>query len=578
MSIDEKCLENYQKWLDAPQVDAETKAELKAIRDDEEEIKSRFTAMLEFGTAGLRGIMRAGLSGMNVYTVRYATQGLANLILKCGEDFSGGVTIAWDSRNNSPLFAREAACVLAANGIHVNIFDALRPTPELSYTIRKTGSIAGINITASHNTKEYNGYKAYWADGAQLPPEHAKEVSDQIAGIDIFADVKTTDFDAAKDSGLITTLGEEIDEAYISEILAQSVAEDYVKKAADEFEIIYTPFHGAGYRLVPEVLKRIGLKKVTPVPEQMVLDGDFPTVASPNPEFVEGFKIAIDMAKKNDVDLIIGTDPDSDRCGVVVKTDSGYEALTGNQIGVLLLDFIISVRKEEGTLPANSAAIKSIVSSTMANEICRVNGVKIFETLTGFKFIGEKIKEIEESGDYTFIFGFEESNGYLAGTYARDKDAVIASMLVAEMACRYYVKGQNLYQALCGLYEKYGFFREKVVSHVVTGLDGPERMAKLMESIRNEPPETLGGLPVKRVRDYLTGLITDTATGETEPTGLTESNVLLYELGSGSAMAIRPSGTEPKVKLYVMVKGGSAEEADALLSAVCADGTRMLEG
>ncbi len=567
---------NYQKWLAAPQVDAETKAELQALAGRDQEIRERFTAMLDFGTAGLRGIMRAGLSGMNIYTVRYATQGLANLILGCGEDCSGGVTIAWDSRNNSETFAREAASVLTANGIHVNIFDALRPTPELSFAIRKTGSIAGINITASHNTKEYNGYKVYWADGAQLPPEHAAEVSAQLARIDLFQDVKIRDLASAEADGLVTVLGGETDEAYLSEVLKQSVAEDYVAKAADEFEIIYTPFHGTGYRLVPEVLRRIGLKHVTPVAEQMVLDGNFPTVASPNPEFVEGFKIAIDMAEKAGVDLIIGTDPDGDRCGIVVRTEDGYEALTGNQIGVLLLDFLIQVKKEEGTLAPNSAAVKSIVSTTMANAICQANGVKLFETLTGFKFIGEKIKEFEASGDWIFLFGFEESNGYLSGTYARDKDAVVASMLVAEMACWYRAKGKNLYQALRALYARYGWFREKVVSHVVEGVDGPARMAGLMADLRQTPPKEVGGLAVQRIRDYQTGLITDLATGASESTGLPESNVLFYELAEGNSVVIRPSGTEPKVKLYVMVRGASEEEAAQRLKAVTAAGSGLL--
>ena len=568
--------ENYEKWLASPVVDEATKAELRGIAADELEIEGRFTAMLDFGTAGLRGIMRAGLNGMNVYTVRYATQGLADLINTCGEDIGGGVTIAYDSRNNSPLFAEQAACVLAANGIHVNIFDELRPTPELSFALRETGSIAGINITASHNTKEYNGYKVYWSDGAQLPPEHAAQVSAQLKNIDIFDDVKLITMEDAKDRGLITVLGPAMDEKYLKNVVAQSIAEDAVEKYADDFTIIYTPFHGTGYKLVPEVLDWIGMKHVLTVPEQMVIDGDFPTVKSPNPEYVEGFAIAIDMARKNNVDLIIGTDTDGDRCGIVVRNGDEYMTLTGNQIGVLLLDFLIRARREAGTLAPNSAACKSIVSTTMANKICDVNGVKLFEVLTGFKFIGEKIKEFEASGEYTYLFGFEESNGYLAGTYARDKDAVVASMLVAEMACWYRGQGMDLYQAMQALYEKYGWFSEKVLSFTVAGFDGPQKMAKLMTDLRENPPAEFGGLKVERVRDYKTGVITDLRTGSTLPTGLPASNVLFYDLEDGCSAIIRPSGTEPKVKLYVMVRADDQAASKARLDAVVESGSALL--
>ena len=568
--------ENYEKWLGSPAVDERTKKELEALSSDEKEIEERFTAMLSFGTAGLRGIMRAGLNGMNVYTVRYATQGLANLILSCGEDVGGGVTIAYDSRNNSPLFASEAAGVLAANGIHVNLFDELRPTPELSFALRETGSIAGINITASHNTKEYNGYKVYWSDGAQLPPEHAAEVSAQMEKLDIFDDVKTMDPEDGKAQGLITMLDRSMDEKYLEKVLEQKVGDRYVKEAAEDLTIIYTPFHGSGYRLVPEVLRRLGMKHVLTVQEQMVIDGNFPTVKSPNPEFVEGFAIAIDMARANNVDLIIGTDPDGDRCGIVVRNGEEYQSLSGNQLGVLLLDYLIRARRENGTLPENAAAVKSIVSTTMANRVAADNGVKLFETLTGFKYIGEKIKEFLASGDYSFLFGFEESNGYLAGTYARDKDAVVASMLTAEMACYYHTKGMNLYEALQALYEQYGWFREKVVSHTVEGFDGPEKMAKMMSDLRLDPPKTFGGLKVLRVRDYQSGEIRDLTDGSTEPTGLPSSNVLFYELEEQCAAVIRPSGTEPKVKLYVMVRGENREDAEARLEAVTADGTALL--
>ena len=567
--------DEYLKWMNSPVVDEDTKAELKAIENDEDQLKLRFSGMMSFGTAGLREVMRAGLNGMNIYTVRYATQGLADLINSCGEDVGGGVTISYDSRHNSCEYARQSAAVLAANGIHVNIFDELRPTPELSFALRYTGSIAGINITASHNTKEYNGYKVYWSDGAQLPPEHAAQVSASMERNDIFDDVKTMDFEESVEKGLITLIGSEIDEKYLEKVMEQSVGSRYVEQAAGDFTIIYTPFHGTGYKLVPEVLKRLGMKHVLTVPEQMVIDGDFPTVKSPNPEYIEGFAKAIEMARENDVDLIIGTDPDGDRCGVVVRNGDDYETLTGNQIGVLLLDYLITARREQGTLAPNSAAVKSIVSTTMANAICEANGIKLFETLTGFKYIGEKIKEFLETGQYTFLFGFEESNGYLAGTYARDKDAVVASMLIAEMGCMYRTKGISLYQGIQALYEKYGFFKEGVTSASFSGLEAKAKMNSIMEGLRNDPPEKLG-LKVERIRDYSTGKILNVKDGSTGETGLPESNVLFYDLEGGCSLIIRPSGTEPKIKLYVMTRGQSEKEAQELYDMVKAAGMEKL--
>ena len=567
--------DEYLKWMNSPVVDEDTKAELKAIENDENQLKLRFSGMMSFGTAGLREVMRAGLNGMNIYTVRYATQGLADLINSCGEDVGSGVTISYDSRHNSCEYARQSAAVLAANGIHVNIFDELRPTPELSFALRYTGSIAGINITASHNTKEYNGYKVYWSDGAQLPPEHAAQVSASMERNDIFDDVKTMDFEEGVEKGLITLIGSEIDEKYLEKVMEQSVGSRYVEQAAGDFTIIYTPFHGTGYKLVPEVLKRLGMKHVLTVPEQMVIDGDFPTVKSPNPEYIEGFAKAIEMARENDVDLIIGTDPDGDRCGVVVRNGDDYETLTGNQIGVLLLDYLITARREQGTLAPNSAAVKSIVSTTMANAICEANGIKLFETLTGFKYIGEKIKEFLETGQYTFLFGFEESNGYLAGTYARDKDAVVASMLIAEMGCMYRTKGISLYQGIQALYEKYGFFKEGVTSVSFSGLEAKAKMNSIMEGLRNDPPENLG-LKVERIRDYSTGKILNVKDGSTGETGLPESNVLFYDLEGGCSLIIRPSGTEPKIKLYVMTRGQSEKEAQELYDLVKAAGMEKL--
>ena len=583
----------YNRWLESELVDEATKEELRAIAGDEKEIEGRFSKLLDFGTAGLRGIMCAGLFGMNVYTVRYATQGLANLIKSSSEPGKSGVTISYDSRNNSDLFAREAAGVLAANGIHVYFFESLRPTPELSFALRETDSIAGINVTASHNPKEYNGYKVYWADGAQLPPEHAAEVAESMRKSDIFDDVKTMDFAKATEEGFITILGEEMDEKYLACVLAQSAsAESFL--AVPDSTVIYTPLHGTGYKLVPEVLKRLGAENIITVPEQMVIDGNFPTVKSPNPDNIGTFELAIDLAKANDANLIIGTDPDGDRCGAVVRNGDEFVMLSGNQIGVLLLDYLIQAKKEAGTLAANAAAVKSVVSTPMANAICEKNDVTMIEVLTGFKYIGEKIKEWESNGEHTYLFGFEESNGYLAGTYARDKDAVVASMLLCEMACYYALKGLTLYEVLQEMYKKYGFFKEEVISIQFEGFDASDKMAAVMKNLRENPPAQIG-FPIERIRDYDSGLVTVVASGcpaavaskcpavsaayaddasgaddtsVTYPTGLPSSNMLFYELSGGSKAVVRPSGTEPKVKLYLMAQGADAASCDAALAAV----------
>ncbi len=558
-------LDEYNKWLNSPLVDENTKNELKSISGNDNEIKLRFSKSLDFGTAGLRGIMRAGLNGMNIYTVRYATQGLADLIKSCGENVGNGVTIAYDSRNNSPLFAKEAAKVLAANNIHVNLFESLRPTPELSFALREKGSIAGINITASHNTKEYNGYKVYWSDGAQLPPDHADKVSSSMVQNDIFLGVKFINFEEAESNNLVSFIGEEMDEKYMSQVLKQSVGKNYVEEAGSEIKIIYTPFHGTGYKLVPEILRRMGIKNIITVPEQMIIDGNFPTVKSPNPENVEGFSIAIDMAKKENVDLIIGTDPDGDRCGIVVKNGDKFETLTGNQIGVLLLDYIIHARKSNHNLPNNAAVVKSIVSSIMANKICEDNDIKLFETLTGFKYIGEKIKEFEQSLNYTFIFGFEESNGYLAGTYSRDKDAIVASMLIAEMACYYKTKNMNLYDAMETLYSKYGYFKEKVTSIEFSGYDAGEKIGNIMKTLRETPPLEIEK-KVAKVIDFL----------QPEITGLPKSNVLYFKLEDGSIAIVRPSGTEPKIKLYTMCCSQDEITSQELLNTITNRGVKLL--
>ena len=548
--------EEYEYWLASDVVDEKTKEELKAIEGNETEIEGRFKAMLTFGTAGLRGIMGAGIGMMNVYTVRYATQGLANLIIAKGGQIGGdstegnGVAIAHDSRNNSRLFAEEAAAVLAANGIKSYIFDDMRPTPELSFAVRETGSIAGINITASHNPKEYNGYKAYWADGAQLGPEHADVVSAEIAKVDIFKDVKTMDYDKALAEGLIEILGDEMDEVYIGKVMETSITRKYIDQVAKEMKIVFTPFHGAGYKLVPEILKRQGYGAIIPVEEQMIPDGNFPTVKSPNPENTEGFALAIEYAKKNDAELVIGVDPDSDRCGAVVKAQDGYKILSGNQEACLMLDYIFTVRKELGTMPEKPFVCKSIVSTVMADKIAADNGVKMYDVLTGFKFIGEKIKDLDENGDEHFLFGFEESIGFLGGSYARDKDAVYAAMMMAEMACYYKAQGMSVYDGLMALYEKYGYFVENTESTVFEGFDSAERREAVMARIRENAPEEIG-LKVESVTDYL---------GDVP--GFTKSNVLFYNLADGCAVAVRPSGTEPKVKTYVMAQGATAEEAE----------------
>ncbi len=548
-------LENMKKWLDSPVVDEQTKSEILSLQGNEKELEYRFVKMLDFGTAGLRGILGAGLNMMNIYTVRYTTQGLADVINSCGAG-ERGVAIAYDSRHMSKEFAWEAAKVLAANKIKSFLFDELRPTPELSYSLRYHGAIAGINITASHNPKQYNGYKVYWEDGAQIGPDQAADISSVIASTDIFEGVKVaTDEQAAPYITMVEKWGK-VDETYMENVLAQSLSRDEVAKAADEFSIIYTPFHGAGHLLVPEVLRRLGFKNIIPVAEQMVIDGEFPTVKSPNPEDKAGFAIAIEMAKARGIDLIIGTDPDADRCGIIIRDSSGdYIPMSGNQVGALLLDYIIKKRRETGNLPKNACAVKSIVSTELASAIAKRNGVTMMNVLTGFKFIGEKIKEFEETHEYEFIFGFEESYGYLSGTYARDKDAVVAAMLIAEMACYYKNRGMSLFEAMNDVYKQYGRYEENVISVSLPGLDGASKIASIMNGLRDDVPTQLGGMKVNCVRDYKSGKITDIAHGTESGTGLPSSDVLFYELEGDCSVVVRPSGTEPKIKFYITVKG-----------------------
>ena len=555
--------EEYQRWLDSPALSEEEWNELNAIAGDEKEIENRFFAPLEFGTAGLRGTMKLGLHHMNIHVIRHATQAFANVIVAEGEEaMRKGIAIARDCRLNGSEFAREAACVMAANGIHVRIFEDLRPTPELSFAVLHYGTAAGLNITASHNPKEYNGYKVYWSDGAQLPPQKAEAIAQQMEAIDIFTGFKTCDFDEAVKAGQIEILGQETDEAFLEQVLAQAIDKEAVAAVADEFKIVYTPFHGCGYKLVPEALKRLGIKHLYPVPEQMVIDGSFPTVESPNPENPEGFYLAIDLAKKVGSDLIIGTDPDSDRIGTMVRSGDEYVTISGNQMGVLLLDYVISAKKATGTLPENAGALSSIVSTGMARVVAEQNGVHFEDTFTGFKFMAERVAAWEAAGSYKYIFAFEESYGYMMGDYVRDKDAVTASMMVAEMAAHYHRKGMTLLDALNALYEKYGWYKEKTLNLVMPGLDGLQKMKELMSSLRQNPPAEIAGEEVIRLRDYQDGSIFVAGLGKVDKTPFAGSNVLYFELADGSSFIIRPSGTEPKIKVYLLIRGQSSADCE----------------
>ena len=676
-------MQEYEKWLHSPALSPEEHAELESIKDDPKEIESRFFGPLEFGTAGLRGTMYTGLHNMNIHVIRWATQGFADVIAAEGEEGKRrGVAICMDCRNHSMEFARAAAEVCAANGIHVRIFDSLRPTPELSFAVREYGCQAGINVTASHNPKEYNGYKVYWSDGAQLPPHHADAIAKRLEEIDIFDGVKRMDFEEAVKSGLIEAMGDETDRKFMANVTAmindretvakvadtfklvytpfhgcgyKLVPEEYgcqaginvtashnpkeyngykvywsdgaqlpphhadaiakrleeidifdgvkrmdfeeavksglieamgdetdrkfmanvtamindretVAKVADTFKLVYTPFHGCGYKLVPEALTALGIKHLIPVPEQMVIDGNFPTVVSPNPENPEGFYLAIDLAKKNDVDFILGTDPDSDRVGIMVRNHEGeFQPVTGNQTGVLLLDYLIGAMKRSGKMPANPVALKTIVTTEMARKVAESNGVKCFDTFTGFKFMAEKKNALEESGEGKVIFSYEESYGYMLGDYVRDKDAVTASMLLTEMAAWYDAQGMTLFDALNALYEKYGWYAEKTHNLVMPGLDGLRDMAKLMADLRDNPPADISGVKVIVRKDYTDGSVIDCVTGAKSRMELSGSNVLRYELEDGTVILVRPSGTEPKIKVYILTQGADAAASNANL-------------
>lgn len=564
-------MNEYNLWL--RNVTAEEKKELEAIKDNEAEIKDRFYQSLEFGTAGLRGVIGTGLNRMNNYIVARATQGLANQLIKTNpNDASLSVAIAYDSRHKSEEFAKVSASVLAANGIKAYIFSELKPVPELSFSIRYKKTTAGIAITASHNPAKYNGYKVYGSDGAQLNPDLAAIVLEEIEKTPIFGGAKTMDFDEGVKSGIIEIMGDEVEEEYLNNVQAQCQNAELVKEKGKELKFVYTPFHGTGNKPVRKILNRIGFENVIVVKEQENPDGDFPTVESPNPENKEGFKIAIELAKENGADLIIGTDPDADRVGILVRDKSGeYIVLTGNQTGVLLTEYILSMKQKNGTLPKDGYVVKTIVTTDITREICKSYDVEMKEVLTGFKFIGEKIKESEETGIGTYLFGFEESYGCLAGTYARDKDAVVASMLVAEMALYYREMGLSLYDQLQNIYKKYGYYNEFVVSVTMEGIEGIEKIKSIMEDVRCNPPSTVGGKKVLAIRDYSKSLRTNIQTGETEEILLPKSNVIYLELEDKNNFIIRPSGTEPKIKLYCLLCGKTPEDAEAIAKIVKTD-------
>ena len=555
--------EVYNQWLENPYFDEATKAELAAIKDDENEIKERFYMDLEFGTAGLRGIIGAGTNRMNIYVVRRATQGLANYILKVGKE-SQGVAIAYDSRHMSPEFAQEAALCLAANGIKAYIFETLRPTPELSFAVRHLGCAAGINITASHNPPEYNGYKVYWEDGAQITPPHDTGIMGEVKAIADWNTVKTMDKAEAEKAGLFEVIGQAIDDAYMAELKKQVIHMDAIEAEGKNLKIVYSPLHGTGNIPARRILKELGFENVHVVKEQELPDGDFPTVSYPNPEAAEAFELGLKLAKEIDADLVLATDPDADRLGVRVKDKNGeYHDLTGNMSGCLLANYEISQRKAaNGGLPEDGALIKTIVTTNLADAIAKGYGVNLIEVLTGFKFIGQQILGFENSGKGTYLFGFEESYGCLIGTYARDKDAIVATMALCEAAAYYKTQGKTLWDAMIDMYEEFGYYKDAIQSVTMKGIEGLEKIQEIMRTLRANAPKEVAGYQVLKVRDYKADTITDVATGEVTPTGLPNSNVLYYELTDDAWLCVRPSGTEPKVKFYYGVKGSSLADAD----------------
>lgn len=552
----------YQYWCSNSALSPSEQAELSSIAADDKEINSRFFASLEFGTAGLRGIMGVGLARMNIHVIRHATQAFAAVILEEGQHAAAqGIAICYDCRNHSDEFAKEAACVMAGNGIPVRLFESLRPTPELSFAIREYGCIAGINVTASHNPKEYNGYKVYWSDGAQLPPHHASAIAAKMEELDVFTSIQRMDYGEAVQTNMITIIGEETDEKFLTHVMAQVNDRAAVEAVADTFKMVYTPFHGTGYRLIPEALRRMGMKHVLCVPEQMVLDGNFPTVVSPNPENPEGFALAIAFAKKEGADFILGSDPDADRVGIMVRNGQGeYVTISGNQTGVLLLDYLIGAKKRAGTMPEKPVALKTIVTTEMARKVAEENGVACFDTFTGFKFMAEKKNQLESDGEGTVIFSYEESYGYMLGDYVRDKDAVTASLVLTEMAAWYASQGMTLYDAMEALFTKYGFYGEKTINLVMPGLEDMANMKKLMANLRAVPPAAIGATTVLSRLDYSTGIQTNVSTGTETAMELSGSDVLRYQLSDGTNLIVRPSGTEPKVKVYILAQGISKDD------------------
>ena len=555
--------EVYEQWLSNPYFDEATKEELKNIAEDDNEIKERFYMDLEFGTAGLRGIIGAGTNRMNIYVVRRATQGLANYIAKVDKK-SQGVAIAYDSRHMSPEFAEEAALCLAANGIKAYIFESLRPTPELSFAVRHLGCVAGINVTASHNPPEYNGYKVYWEDGAQITPPHDSGIMGEVKSISDWNTVKTIDKAEAEKAGLFQVIGKEVDDAYMAELKKQVLHMDAIKAEGKNLKVVYTPLHGTGNIPARRILKELGFENVYVVKEQELPDGDFPTVSYPNPEAAEAFELGLKLAKEVDADLVLATDPDADRLGVRVKDKNGeYHDLTGNMSGCLLANYEISQKKAiNGSLPEDGALIKTIVTTNLADAIAKGYGVKLIEVLTGFKFIGQQILEFEQSGKGSYLFGFEESYGCLIGTYARDKDAIVATMALCEAAAYYKTQGKTLWDAMIEMYEQFGYYKDAIQSVTMKGIEGLQKIQEIMNSLRQNPPAEFAGHKVVAVRDYKADTITDVATGAVKPTGLPNSNVLYYELTDDAWVCVRPSGTEPKVKFYYGVKGTSLADAD----------------
>ena len=571
--------ELYKDWLENPYFDENTKAELKEIQQDEKEIKERFYKELEFGTAGLRGIIGAGTNRMNIYTVRKTTQGLANYIAAVNGQ-AKGVAIAYDSRRMSPEFAKEAALCLAANGVKAYIFETLRPTPELSFAVRELGCIAGINITASHNPPEYNGYKVYWEDGAQITPPHDSGIMAEVQKVVNYNEVKTMDEEAAKAAGLFAVIGKEIDDAYMEALKSQVIHADAIKAMAKELKIVYSPLHGTGNIPARRVLKELGFENVYVVKEQELPDGEFPTVSYPNPEADEAFELGLKLAKEVDADLVLATDPDADRLGVRVKDSktAEYHTLTGNMSGCLLADYELGQKKEVyGKLPEDGAVISTIVTTNMAAAIAKHYGVEFIEVLTGFKYIGQQILGFETKGKGSYLFGFEESYGCLIGTHARDKDAIVATMALCEAAAYYKTKGMTLWDAMVAMYEKYGYYKDDIQSITLKGIEGLEKIQTILENLRKNPPTEIGTYKVLSARDYKADTVVNMETKEVTATGLPSSNVLYYDLNDDAWVCVRPSGTEPKIKIYYGIKGTSLQDADEKSAALGADVKKLID-